>query len=123
MCSEQHPLLPGPETQMHFCPTFQKVPPEAVCVGPSERCGEPITEEQLLFDNSWTQMVSVYTSTEMAVALITSLLWAGQICTYTAQTWRQIVKPGRYLETLSTAEGSALARRIGTAEGYFPVNK
>ena len=67
MCLEQHPPLPGPETQMHCCPTFRKVPPEAVSVGPSERCGEPTTEKQAVFDNSWTLMLSVYTNMENTV--------------------------------------------------------
>jgi len=67
MCLEQHPPLPGPETRTHCCPTSQKVPPKAVSVGPSKSCGEPTTEEQLLFDNSWILMLSVYPNMENTV--------------------------------------------------------
>lgn len=66
MCLEQHPPLSGPETQMHSCSTFQKVLPKAVFDGPSERCGEPTTEKELVFENSWTLELNVYTNMETA---------------------------------------------------------
>lgn len=64
MCLEQHPPLLGPESQMHFCPTSQKVPPEAVAVEPSKRHGEPTTEEEVVTGNSWTLTLSTYTNME-----------------------------------------------------------
>lgn len=109
MCLEHYPPLPGPETRTHCCPTFRKVPPKAVSVEPSERCGEPTIKEQLVFDNSWTLTLSVDTSLEAAMVCWSHNSYEpGQICTYTAQTWRWIIKPGRCLETLNTADSSVL---------------
>lgn len=63
---------------MHCCPTFQKVPPEAVSVGPSERCGEPTTEAELGTDTQ-----CLHRHGEQCVGNN----GPGQICAYTdAQT-------------------------------------